>query len=107
MRQLQAAGLLGSLGSAMGADNRANIALQGDLGNEQRNIQNAQQQQEYARLQMLSRLYGGVPIGAFTGQTVNGTSNTTGTNTQTQSGFNVANFLSPLTWSRAAGFGMG
>ena len=107
MRQLQAAGLLGNLGSQMGADNRANIGLQGDLGAMQRDIANQQSQSEYARLGALAGLYGGVPIGAFTGQTVNGTSNMTGTGTQTQSGFNVANFLSPLTWSRAGGLGMG
>jgi hypothetical protein len=106
MRQLQAAGLLGNLGTTMGADQRANIGLQADLGGEQRNIQNAQGQSEYARLAMLQGLLGVNPNN-FIGQAVVGSGTQSGTGTQSQSGFNLANFLSPLTWSRANGLGMG
>lgn len=83
MRQLQAAGLLGNLGTTMGADQRANIGLQADLGGEQRNIQNAQGQSEYARLAMLQGLLGVNPNN-FIGQSQVSSGTQTGTTTQSQ-----------------------
>lgn len=82
-RALQGAGLLANIGQAQGADQRANVALQGDLGAQQRDITNAQQQEEYARLAMLQQLLAGVPAGMFVGQTTTGNSQSNGTQTQT------------------------
>lgn len=99
-RQLQAAGLLGSLGSQMSADNRANIALQGELGGIQREIENAQLSGDYARLAMLSQLLGQVPSNLFVGNTstMNGTQS--GSSTTNQSGFSMG-------WSPTSGFSFG
>lgn len=108
-RQLQAAGLLSGIGSAEGANDRANIGLVADLGTQQREVDASQS--EAARLAQLQALLNGVPLDAFVGRT--GTTNTnqsgTGTSTgsQSQSGFSLGNFLSPLTWSSGAGFGLG
>ena len=83
MRQLQAAGLLGNLGTAMGADNRANIALQGDLGGQQRDIQQRQMTEEYQRLALIQSLMGVNP-NAFIGQTSNSSGTSSGNQTTTQ-----------------------
>ena len=80
MRQLQAAGLMGSLGGQMAGEQRANIGLQAELGGQQRGIETAQQQQEYARLAMLQQLYGINP-NAMIGQTVQADGTTNGTTT--------------------------
>ncbi len=83
-RQLSAAGLLGQLSTGQGANERDNIALQAALGGTQRDIANAQQQGDYARLAMLQQLLGGVPMGAFVGQTTTGNMQSNGTQTTTQ-----------------------
>lgn len=80
-RQLQAAGLLTNLGSTMGADTRANIGLQAELGGQQRDINQRQMTDEYQRLALIQSLLGVNP-GAFIGQTSTGTSTTNGTSTQ-------------------------
>ena len=82
-RALQGAGLLANIGQAQGADQRANVALQGDLGAQQRDITN--QTSEAARLAALQALLAGVPLQAFVGQTSTGQSNSSGTNTTTSS----------------------
>jgi hypothetical protein len=104
-RLLQAGGSLAGIGSAAGANTRANIGLQADLGNQQREIANGQS--EAARLAGIQALLQGVPYDAIVGRTVNQTGNMSGTGTSTQSGFNLASMLSPISWSRSAGFGLG
>ena len=99
MRQLQAAGLLGNLGTTMGADQRANIGLQADIGGEQRNIQNAQGQSEYARLAMLQGLLGVNPNN-FIGQAMVSSGTQSGTGTSKESGFDLAKL-----WAAANGGG--
>lgn len=96
-RQLQAAGLLGNLGTAQGADTRANIGLQADLGGQQRDIANSQS--PAATQALIAQLLGGIPMDAFVGQTEsrNQTGTGTGTSTGSQSGFkfDLADFWSP------------
>lgn len=86
-RQLEAAGLIGNLSSAQGADTRANIGLQADLGGQQRDIANSQT--DAASLALIQQLLGGVPLEAFLGQTEtrNQTGSGTGTGTTTSGGF--------------------
>lgn len=82
-RALQAAGLMTNLGSTMGADNRANIGLQADLGGQQREIE---RQRRAAELDLLARqgdLYGAGQFGLFNGST------STGSGTTTQTGMNL------------------
>lgn len=74
MRQLQAAGLIGDLGLNQSADNRANISLQAQLGQIQRDITG--QNSEAARLAAVQALLAGVPLEAFIGQTKTGTETT-------------------------------
>lgn len=80
-RMLQSAGLLSNIGSAQGADQRANVALQGDLGQTQRDITN--QTSQASNLAMIQALLSGVPLNAFVGQTSTGNSTSNGTNTTT------------------------
>lgn len=80
-RRLQAAGLLTNLGATMGADTRANIGLQAELGGQQRDITQRQMTDEYQRLALIQSLLGTNP-NAFIGQTSTGTSTTNGTSTQ-------------------------
>lgn len=80
-RQLQAAGLLGNLGQAQGADQRANVGVQAGLGQTQRDIAN--QTSEASNLAMIQALLSGVPMSAFVGQTSTGNSTSNGTNTTT------------------------
>ena len=84
-RLLSGAGLVANIGQARGADERANIGLVADLGAEQRNIDNAQNQQEVARLAALQSILSGLPLGAVVGQTSSGTSQSSGTSSSTQS----------------------
>ncbi len=86
MRQLQAAGLLGNLGTTMSADNRANIGMQAELGGQQREIRQRQMAEEYQRLAMLQGLLGVNPNN-FIGQAVvsNGTQSGNQTTTQNPS----------------------
>lgn len=102
-RQLSAAGLLSEIGTGQGANERGNIALLADLGGQQRDIAN--QSGEAARLAAIQALLSGVPLQAFVGQTSNGTSQSNGTQTQTnspsllssiQSGANTAASLAAL-----------
>lgn len=95
---LQSAGLLSNIGQAQGADQRANVGMQADLGQTQRDIAN--QGSEAARLAMLQQLLGGVPIDQFTGQTIN----TNGTKYGKSSGTQVGGGIS---WNKATGLTIG
>lgn len=97
-RMLQSAGLLANVGQAQGADERANIGIQFGLGQEQRDIAN--QGSEAARLAMLQQLLGGIPIDAFTGQTMNSNGTQSGKSSSTQFGASMG-------WNPATGFSFG
>lgn len=86
-RQLQAAGLLSGIGTAQGADQRADISLVAGLGGQQREIDATQT--EAARLAQLQALLAGVPMDAFVGRTVNqnNTGSAQGTGSSTSMGF--------------------
>jgi len=97
-RQLSAAGLLSQIGTGQGAYERDNIALQAALGGTQRDIEN--QTGEAARLAAIQQLLGGVPIGAFTGQTMTNTGQMNSTNVKKNSGFGIG-------WSAQNGLSIG
>jgi hypothetical protein len=75
-RQLSAAGLLGNLGSAQGADARANASTMNALGQDQRSIAQAQAAAPISLADALSNLYGKNQMGLFQGQTSTGNSTT-------------------------------
>lgn len=79
-RGLSGAGLLGQLGSAQGADSRANIGLLGDLGGTQRDIESDKLGANTELLKLISALNSGQNYGLFQGQSATGnaagTSNT-------------------------------
>lgn len=97
-RQLSAAGLLGQLSTGQGANERDNIALQAALGGTQRDVAN--QTSEASRLAMIQQLLAGMPIDAFTGQTMTNTGQMSGTNVNKQSGFGIG-------WSEKNGLSIG
>lgn len=72
-RELSGAGLFGSLGSAQGADERANIGLLSDLGAQQRGIDANYRTADLSMLQALGQLYGQGQYGLFQGQNQQGT----------------------------------
>jgi hypothetical protein len=112
-RETQIASLLGNLGSAEGADARANIGLLGDLGGTQRAITQDQIAAPTELLKLISALNSGQNYGLFTGQQSTGTSNGTttsdGTSNTVESGGQLAALLSGLgglgTGLGALGFG--
>jgi len=77
-RNLSAAGLLGNLGQAQGADERSNIGLLSELGGVQRGIDANMRTADLSMLQALGGLYGQGQYGLFNGSKTNGT--TTNTN---------------------------
>lgn len=94
-RMLQSAGLLTSLGQAQGADSRANLGLQAELGGQQRDIAN--QTGEAQRLAYLQALLAGIPTDALIGRTgtTTGTTNSSGKSSSSQYGFSLADFWTP------------
>ena len=72
-RQLSAGGALGSLGAQEGADTRANVALQGQMGAEQRAISQALAGAPISVLQALAGTYSGLPLNLLSGETMTGT----------------------------------
>lgn len=80
MRQLSAAGLLGDLGSTVGSEDRANIGLLSDLGNDQREIDSAYRNADPTMMQLIAQLQGQQNYGLFRGQNSreSGTSSTSG-----------------------------
>lgn len=81
-RRLQAAGLLGDLGSTVGAEDRANIGLLAGLGGEQREIDRAYRNAEPTMAELLGQLNAMQQFSLFQGQN----SNSTSTQTQQASG---------------------
>lgn len=71
-RNLSAAGLLGSLGSAQGSEARANTGLLAGLGGEQRGIDADYRTADLSMLQALGALYGQGQYGLFQGQNSTG-----------------------------------
>ena len=78
-RQLSAGNALASLGSTMGADSRANIALQNALGGDQRAIDQALASAPLSVLQEIAKTYGGLPLNLLSGQTTTGSGTMSGT----------------------------
>lgn len=76
-RALEAAGLLGNLGTAEGADARANLGLAADLGEMERAIEAARAGAPLSQLQAAGQLYGFIPYGSYTGQQMSGTGSST------------------------------
>ncbi len=74
--KLSAAGLLGSLGTAQGADARANATTQNALGQDQRAIAQSQATAPISLAQALAQLYGQNQFGLLQGQTSTGNSTT-------------------------------
>lgn len=81
-RQLQAAGVLSSIGSAQGADERANVGLLGDLGAQQREIDRQTRAAPLDLLGLQSGLYAAQPYGLFKGQSSNTDSLTRSSSTE-------------------------
>jgi hypothetical protein len=88
-RQLQAAQLLGSLANDYGSGTRADLTTMGQLGDQQRNIEQAYAMAGPAQLQLMGQLSGMTPYQILVGQNVNG--NTTGTATGTGTTTTVQN----------------
>jgi len=78
-RQLSAGGALADLGTASGNDARANVNLQGQLGADQRAIEQALAASPLTVLQQIASTYGGLPLNLLSGSTTtgSGTSNST------------------------------
>ena len=76
-RRLQSAGLLGDLGATVGAEDRANIGLLADLGNQQREIDRAYRNADPTMAQLLGDLNAMQQFGLFQGQNSQGSSTTT------------------------------
>ena len=76
-RQLSAGGALADLGQATGADQRANLALQGTLGADQQAIDQALAQAPLSVLQQIAGTYGGLPLNLLRGETTTGSSSST------------------------------
>lgn len=84
-RSLNAAGILGNFGTAMGNEQRADLTAQAGAGQTQRDIENEQLQALPTWLQSIGQMYGSIPTGAFTSmnQTGSGTGQSKGTSTTT------------------------
>jgi hypothetical protein len=82
-RQLQSAGILGSLGSQRFNNQLAANQNLANQGQSRYNIDQAQATAELSLLQSLGSLYNAYPGQYFVGQNANGTQNTTGTTTVT------------------------
>lgn len=78
-RYLSGANILGSLGSAQDASNRANIGLLSDLGGTQRDIAQSQATAPISLLQVQQALLSGLPLSQFMGSTTTGQSSGTQT----------------------------
>lgn len=77
MRQLQAAGLIGDIGTAFGGNQRADLGLTADLGGQQYAIDQAAREAALKQLQATGQLYGVLPYPQLVGQTINSTENST------------------------------
>lgn len=79
--RLQAAGLLGELSGAEAANNRADLGLLGDMGDEQRDIEREKLGANTELLKLVSALNASQPYGLFRGETRTGTENSNSTST--------------------------
>lgn len=82
-RALQAAGMLGSLANDYGTGTRADLATMGQLGDQQRSIEQAYAMAGPAQLQLMGQLSGMTPYDILVGRNVSGTTNGTVTGTST------------------------
>jgi hypothetical protein len=78
-RGIQGAAGLADIASQYGAGTRADLGLMAGFGDQQRGIEQAYRMAPAAQLDMMGNLLGGTPFSLFNGQTVNGTSQTSGT----------------------------
>jgi hypothetical protein len=95
--------MLGSLANDYGAGTRADLATMGQLGDQQRSIEQAYAMAGPAQLQLMGQLSGMTPYDILVGRNVTG--NTTGTMTGTSSGTTTQNpslFSSLLNAANAA-----
>lgn len=92
-RQLQAAAGIAGVGQAQGADQRANIDQQSQMGDILRQIEAQKRMAPVAALGMQGSLTSGLPLNMFTGQTANGTMTGSGTSKTTQSGATLADWM--------------
>jgi hypothetical protein len=93
-RQLAAGQGLGALGTAQGADQRANIGTQASLGDMLQQLAFQKAQAPLSLLGVQSGLMGQLPLGLLHGGETDGTGSTTGTSTSSVSG--LGNALSGL-----------
>lgn len=77
-RQLRAGGALADLGTSSGADARANLTLQGQLGADQRAIEQAMASAPLEVLQRIAQMYGGLPLNLLSGSTTTGSGTSQG-----------------------------
>lgn len=88
-RQLQAAGMLGSLANDYGAGTRSDLATMAQLGDQQRAIEQAYAMAGPAQLQLMGQLSGMTPYDILVGRNVSGntigSSSGTGTTVTTES----------------------
>jgi hypothetical protein len=89
-RALEAAGLIGNLGTAAAGNERADLSLGADLGEIQRLIEQARASAPLMQLQAAGQLYGALPYGSYTGQQTSGTSSGTTTTKSRPSLFDQA-----------------
>lgn len=75
-QRLAAAGQLATVADDYGANQRANIAAQQSVGDDLRNVTQAQDQAPVTSTQQLVAMLNGLPIGLFTGTTTDGTQST-------------------------------
>ena len=72
-RRLNAGNSLASLGSTMGADSRANVALLNALGGDQRQVDQFLKSAPLDVLERIAKMYGGLPLNLLSGSTINKT----------------------------------
>jgi hypothetical protein len=84
-RQLSAAGMLGGLANDYGAGTRADLGTMAQLGDQQRQVEQAYAMAGPAQLQLMGQLSGMTPYDILVGRQVNGntTGSSSGTGTQT------------------------
>lgn len=76
-RQLQALSLIGNTANSVAGNERADLALIADLGAQERQIAQQQALAELQQLQAQGQMMGTIPVGAYTGQTIDSTSSGT------------------------------
>ena len=105
-RQLQAAGLLGDLGNSQQSNQRQNLALTADLGAEQQRIEQMRRMAIPAQIDAMAGWYNQFPLGLWSGENVQGTVNSRGTNV-TKSSPSLFQMLLEAGSKAASAFGAG